>query len=62
MFAVRYKDISKDKLSFDLLNEPAYIEDMNDQYAQKGPVPGDIYRKVAKGASDAIWSVSPTVL
>lgn len=59
MFAVRYKGISKDKLSFDLLNEPAYIEDMNDQYAQKGPVPGDIYRKVAKGASDGIWSVSP---
>ncbi len=55
MWAERYKDISHEKLSFDLLNEPAYIEDMNDQFAQKGPVPGDIYRKVAVGASDGIW-------
>jgi endoglucanase len=59
MFAERYKNISKEKLSFDLLNEPAYIEDMNDQYARKGPVPGDIYRKVAEGAARAIRSVSP---
>ena len=46
------------KLSFDLLNEPAYIEDMNDQYAQKGPVPGEIYRKVAEGASKVIWKAN----
>ncbi len=58
MWAERYKSISPEKLSFDLLNEPAYIEDMNDQYAQKGPVPGDIYRKVAEGASKAIWAVN----
>ena len=55
MWAERYKNISSGKLSFDLLNEPAYIEDMNDQYAQKGPVPGEIYRKVAEGASKVIW-------
>jgi aryl-phospho-beta-D-glucosidase BglC (GH1 family) len=59
MWAQRYKDISSSKLSFDLLNEPAYIEDMNDQYANKGPVPGDIYRKVAEGAAKAIRAVSP---
>ncbi|HEX2967754.1 MAG TPA: cellulase family glycosylhydrolase [Bacteroidales bacterium] len=59
MWAERYKGISSEKLSFDLLNEPAYIEDMNDQYAQKGPVPGDIYRKVAEGASRAIREVTP---
>lgn len=58
MWAERYKSISSDELSFDLLNEPAYIEDMNDQYAKKGPVPGDIYRKVAEGASKAIWAVN----
>lgn len=56
MWAERYKNISSGKLSFDLLNEPAYIEDMNDQYAQKGPVPGEIYRKVAEGASKVIWN------
>jgi endoglucanase len=59
MWADRYKSISADKLSFDLLNEPAYIEDMNDQYAKKGPVPGDTYRKVAEGAIKVIRSVTP---
>jgi aryl-phospho-beta-D-glucosidase BglC (GH1 family) len=59
MWAERYKGISAKKLSFDLLNEPAYIEDMNDQYARKGPVPGDIYHDVAKGAVDAIRKISP---
>ncbi len=58
MWAERYKNISPDKLSFDLLNEPAYIEDMNDQFAQKGPVPGDIYRKVAGEASKVIWKAN----
>jgi endoglucanase len=56
MWAERYKNISPEILSFDLLNEPAYIEDMNDQYAKKGPVPGDIYRKVADEASKVIWA------
>jgi aryl-phospho-beta-D-glucosidase BglC (GH1 family) len=59
MWAERYKNIPSGKLSFDLLNEPAYIEDMNDQFASKGPVPGDIYHKVAEGASKAIRAVSP---
>jgi len=58
MWAERYKSISPDKLSFDLLNEPAYIEDMNDQYAKKGQVPGEIYRKVAEGASAVIWKAN----
>lgn len=58
MWAERYKSISSDKLSFDLLNEPAYIEDMNDQYAKKGQVPGEIYRKVAEGASAVIWKAN----
>ncbi len=59
MWAERYKGISSDKLSFDLLNEPAYIDDMNNQFASKGPVPGDIYREVAEGAVKAIRAVSP---
>jgi endoglucanase len=58
MWAERYKSISPGILSFDLLNEPAYIEDMNDQYAKKDPVPGDIYRKVADGASKVIWAAN----
>lgn len=59
MWAKRHKNVSSDKLSFDLLNEPAYIEDMNDQFAQKGPVPGNLYRLVAEGAAKAIREVSP---
>lgn len=59
MWAKRYRNIPSDKLSFDLLNEPAYIEDMNDQYSRKSAVPGDIYRKVAKGAAEAIRKEYP---
>lgn len=59
MWAKRYKGISPDKLSFDLLNEPTYKEDMNDQYSKSHPLPGELYRKVAKGASDAIRAVDP---
>lgn len=59
MWAERYKNIPSSKLSFDLVNEPAYIEDMNDQYAKKGPVPGEIYRKVAGETAKTIRSVTP---
>lgn len=62
MWAKRYKNIPSDKLSFDLLNEPAYIEDMNDQYSRKIAVPGDIYRKVAAGAASAIREENPARL
>jgi endoglucanase len=59
MWAERYKSISPKLLSFDLLNEPAYIEDMNDQFANKGAVPGQTYRKVVEGAAKAIRAKSP---
>ncbi len=58
MWAERYKTIAPGKLSFDLLNEPAYIRDMNNQYAAKGPVPGATYRKVAEGAAKVIRAVN----
>jgi hypothetical protein len=35
---------------------------MNDQHSKSGPVPGDIYRKVAKGAADAIRKENPNHL
>jgi endoglucanase len=59
MWAKRYKNTSSKLISFDLLNEPADREDMNDQHSKSGPVPGDIYRKVAKGAVDAIRKENP---
>lgn len=54
MWAKRYRDVSPRKISFDLVNEPAMREDMNDQHAKSRTVPGHIYRKVAKGALEAI--------
>ena len=62
MWAKRYKNISPGKLSFDLLNEPAYIEDMNDQFARKVALPGETYRKVAEMAVNAIRKESPNRL
>ncbi len=58
-WAKRYKSISKEKISFDLLNEPAMREDMNDQLSKSSAVPGELYRKVAKGALDAIHKENP---
>ncbi len=54
MWAKRFKNVSSKKVSFDLLNEPSMREDMNDQHSKSSAVPGDIYRKVAKAAADAI--------
>jgi len=59
MWANRFKNISSDKISFDLLNEPAVREDMNDQHSKSGPVPGDLYRAIAKKASETIRAANP---
>ena len=56
MWARKYKNISSEKISFDLLNEPCMREDMNDQHSKSSPVQGDLYRKVAKAAAEAIRS------
>lgn len=59
MWAERFRSIPKDKISFDLLNEPAFREDMNDQFSKSSALPGELYRKVAKGAADAIRAANP---
>ena len=59
MWAKRYKNISSKKISFDLVNEPSMRDDMNDQHSRSGPVPGDIYRKVAQAAAEAIRKENP---
>jgi aryl-phospho-beta-D-glucosidase BglC (GH1 family) len=61
-WAKRYKSVSEKKISFDLVNEPSMREDMNDQHSKRSAVPGDVYRKVAKGAADAIRKENPTHL
>jgi len=59
MWAKRYKHVSNKWVSFDLVNEPSMREDMNDQHSRSGPVPGDVYRKVAMGAKGAIRKETP---
>jgi endoglucanase len=59
MWAKRYKQVSRDKISFDLVNEPCMREDMNEQLSGRSPVPGDVYRRVAKAAAEAIRKENP---
>ena len=58
-WAKRYKNVSRDKISFDLVNEPCMREDMNDQHSKRSSVPGDVYRKVAKAAAETIRKQNP---
>lgn len=58
-WAKKFKSLSSEKISFDLVNEPAMREDMNDQHSRSGPVPGEVYRKVAKEAAEAIRKENP---
>lgn len=58
MWAKRYQHVSSKKISFDLVNEPSMREDMNDQHSRRSPVPGHLYRKVAKAASIAIRKIN----
>ena len=59
MWATRYRDVSPKRISFDLVNEPSMREDMNDQHSRRSSVPGDVYRRVAIAASNAIREANP---
>jgi endoglucanase len=59
MWAKQYKNVSNKVISFDLVNEPSMREDMNDQHSKRSEVPGDVYRKVAKAAMEAIRKENP---
>ena len=59
MWAARYKNTSREKISFDLVNEPTMREDMNDQFSLRTAVPEDLYRKVAKAALETIRKQNP---
>ncbi|WP_028296115.1 glycoside hydrolase family 5 protein [Olivibacter sitiensis] len=54
MWAKRFRHVAPRLLSFDLVNEPCFKEDMNDQFAPAQAIPGDIYRKVAKSSLQVI--------
>lgn len=59
MWANRFKNVSSEKISFDLLNEPAMREDMNDQHSKNSAVPGKLYRELAKHAAETIRAANP---
>jgi endoglucanase len=54
MWAKRFAWKTPKQISFDLVNEPSAIENMNDQFSKKSAVPGDVYRMVAKKAAEGI--------
>ncbi|HVT72001.1 MAG TPA: cellulase family glycosylhydrolase [Lacunisphaera sp.] len=59
LWATRYRDVPPARISFDLVNEPSVRDDMNDQHSRSGPVPGEVYRKVAQAAAAAIRAANP---
>jgi hypothetical protein len=59
MWAKRFKNVSPKRLSFDLVNEPCYKEDMNDQFCPSQPVPGMTYRKIAAACLEVIHRQTP---
>ena len=62
MWAERFKHVSREKISFDLLNEPAFREDMNDQFSKSSALPGELYREIANGAASVIRAANPNHL
>ena len=54
MWAKRFASKTPEQISFDLVNEPCTREDMNDQFSKRGPIPGEVYREVAKKALETI--------
>lgn len=62
MWAKRLSSYTKEQVSFDLVNEPCWREDMNNQFGTRRAVPGEIYRKLIKESAEAIWKHNPTRL
>lgn len=58
-WARRFRNVSRKMISFDLLNEPAMRDDMNDQHSPGRKVPGEVYRKVALAAASVICEQHP---
>ena len=59
MWARRFKNISPEKLSFDLVNEPLYKDDMNNQHSSSRSLDPAIYRKIAIACLDVIHAYNP---
>lgn len=59
-WAKRFRNISYKKISFDLVNEPCYREDVNNTSSKTTAVPGAIYRTVAQAAATIIRNENPS--
>ncbi|MCU0341478.1 MAG: cellulase family glycosylhydrolase [Spirosomaceae bacterium] len=57
-WAKRFQQISPKKISFDLLNEPSWRDDMNDQLGKKTKLPTETYRKLIVAAYNTIKGVN----
>ncbi len=57
-WAKRFRNTSNKKISFDLLNEPSWRDDMNDQLGTKIALPGNVYRKAVLAAYNSIKNVN----
>ncbi|WP_428667199.1 glycoside hydrolase family 5 protein [Runella sp.] len=57
-WAKRFKDTSSKKISFDLLNEPSWRDDMNDQLGKKTKLEPEMYRKLILAAYNTIKGVN----
>lgn len=58
-WAKRFKNVSYKKISFDLLNEPCYRDNVNDTSSKTTAVPGALYRTVAEAATTVIRKENP---
>lgn len=58
-WAKKYKNVSRELISFDLLNEPCLRSDMNDQHSKRSAVPSGAYRKLVEEACKVIRSENP---
>lgn len=59
-WAKRFRNISYKKISFDLVNEPCFREDVNNTSSKTTAVPGAIYRTVAQAAATIIRNENPS--
>ena len=62
MWAKRYRNVSSELISFDLVNEPSLRDDMNDQFGKREALPPAIYHRVAGEAVKSIREVKPDAL
>ena len=59
MWTRRFKNVPREQLSFDLVNEPLYKDDMNNQHSSSRSLDPAVYRKIAIGCLDVIHGISP---